>query len=102
MKSKEPSLSVEPSPSSNHGNISPINGSISNLVDDGKPSASKSTCKTESSSKKLSNFSQVMPNLCIFPSQPTVVTNPYMTYQQEDHLALKMARQWWYLQATSQ
>jgi 26S proteasome regulatory subunit N2 len=61
MKSEEPSSSAEPSSSTKHGDISPINGSISNLADDGKPSASKSMRKTEPSFEKLSNFSRVMP-----------------------------------------
>ena len=44
-----------------HGDISPINGSISNLADDGKPSTSKSTRKSEPSFERLSNFSRVVP-----------------------------------------
>jgi 26S proteasome regulatory subunit N2 len=55
MKSEEP-----PSPTK-HGDISPINGSISNLAEDGKPSSSKSQRKTEPVFEKLPNFSRVTP-----------------------------------------
>lgn len=55
MKSEESPASAK------HRDISPINGSISNLADDGKPSTSKSARKTEPSSEKLPNFSRVMP-----------------------------------------
>jgi len=61
MKSEEPSSSTEPPSSAKHGDISPINGSISNLADDGKPSTSKLTRKSEPSFEKLPNFSRVMP-----------------------------------------
>jgi len=54
MKSEEPSASVK------HGDISPINGSISNLADD-KSSTPKPSRKTEPSFEKLPNFSRVMP-----------------------------------------
>jgi len=60
MKSEEPP-STEPSSSAKHGDISPINGSISNLADDGKPSTSKPMRKSEPSFEKLPNFSRVMP-----------------------------------------
>ena len=56
MKPKEV-LSVS---SGKHGNISSINGSISNLAEDGKPLGSK-TCKGEPMSETLPNFSQVTP-----------------------------------------
>ena len=42
--------------SGKHGNISPINGSISNLAEDGKPLGSK-TRKGEPMSETLPNFS---------------------------------------------
>lgn len=48
-------------PSSPNGNISPINGSISNLTEDGKASNSKSTRKGEPSFERLPNFSRVTP-----------------------------------------
>jgi 26S proteasome regulatory subunit N2 len=55
MKSEEPSASAKP------GDISPISGSISNLVDDSKPSTSKPARKSEPSFEKLPNFSRVVP-----------------------------------------
>lgn len=61
MKSEEPLSSTEPSSSAKHGDVSPINGSISNLADDEKPSTSKATRKTEPSFEKLPNFSRVVP-----------------------------------------
>jgi 26S proteasome regulatory subunit N2 len=55
MKSDEPSTTK-------HGDISPINGSISSLADDGKPSTpSKPLRKTEPSFERLPNFSRVTP-----------------------------------------
>jgi 26S proteasome regulatory subunit N2 len=48
-------------PSSPNGNISPINGSISNLADDGKASSSKTARKGEPLLEKLPNFSRVTP-----------------------------------------
>jgi 26S proteasome regulatory subunit N2 len=53
----------ESSPSPKHGDISPINGSISNLADDGKAStsASKPPRKSEPSFELLPNFSRVTP-----------------------------------------
>lgn len=57
MKSEEP-----PSPTK-HGDISPINGSISSLADDSKPSTPppKPPRKTEPSFERLPNFSRVTP-----------------------------------------
>jgi 26S proteasome regulatory subunit N2 len=55
MKSEEPSASAK------HGDISPINGSISNLADESKPSTSKPSRKAEPSFEKLPNFSRVVP-----------------------------------------
>ena len=46
--------------SGKHGDISPINGSISNLAEDGKPLGSK-TRKGEPMSETLPNFSRVTP-----------------------------------------
>ena len=46
--------------SGKHGNISPINGSISNLAEDGKPLGSK-THKGEPMSETLPNFSRFTP-----------------------------------------
>lgn len=48
--------SDEPSSSGQHGDVSPINGSISNLPEDGKSSKRK-----EPTSENLSNFSRVTP-----------------------------------------
>lgn len=53
-------MKTEEGSSAKHGDISPINGSISNLAEDGKPSASK-TRKGEPTSEKLANFSRVTP-----------------------------------------
>jgi 26S proteasome regulatory subunit N2 len=44
-----------------HGDISPINGSISNLADDGKASTTKAPRKVEPTSEILPNFSRVTP-----------------------------------------
>lgn len=45
-----------------HGDVSPINDSISNLAEDGKPSTSKAgTRKNEPLSENLPNFARVMP-----------------------------------------
>jgi 26S proteasome regulatory subunit N2 len=55
MKSEEPPASAK------HGDISPINGSVSNLADDNKPSTSKAARKIEPLFEKLPNFSRVMP-----------------------------------------
>ncbi|KZP16841.1 hypothetical protein FIBSPDRAFT_912172 [Athelia psychrophila] len=45
-----------------HGDVSPINGSISNLAEDSRPSTSKSGArKNEPSSENLPNFARVMP-----------------------------------------
>lgn len=45
-----------------HGDVSPINGSISNLAEDGKPSTSKAGArKSEPSFENLPNFARVMP-----------------------------------------
>ena len=62
MKSEE-----SPSPMK-HGDISLINGSISNLAEDGKLSSSKSPRKTEPSSETLPN--------CVTPAQLVHVTFP--------------------------
>lgn len=53
----------EPSSSAKHGDISPIIGTISNLVDDPKAStsSSKSSRKTEPAFEMLPNFSRVTP-----------------------------------------
>lgn len=51
----------EPLASTTHGDISPINGSISNLADDNKPSTSKPARKSEPSFENLPNFSRVVP-----------------------------------------
>ena len=51
----------ESPPSPRHGDISPINGSISNLADDGKASTSKPPRKTEPSFEVLPNLSRVTP-----------------------------------------
>lgn len=48
-------------PSSPNGNISPINGSISNLADDSKASSSKTARKGEPLFERLPNFSRVTP-----------------------------------------
>jgi 26S proteasome regulatory subunit N2 len=50
---------ADPPQSPKHGDISPINGSISNLADDGKPSTSKR--KSEPTSEIVPNFSRVTP-----------------------------------------
>jgi 26S proteasome regulatory subunit N2 len=65
----------ESEPTSKHGDISPINGSLSNLADDGKTptSASKQQPRrAEPSFEMLPNFSRVTPSqlACItFPSE---------------------------------
>jgi 26S proteasome regulatory subunit N2 len=51
----------EPPSSPKHGDISPINGSISNFAEDGKLSTSKPTRKAEPTSESLPNFSRVTP-----------------------------------------
>ena len=76
----------ESEPSSKHGDISPINGSISNLADDGKAatSVSKLSRKSEPSFEILPNFSRITPSqlpYITFPSdgryQPVrVVSSP--------------------------
>jgi len=62
----------ESEPSSKHGDISPINGSISNLADDGKASTSRLSRKPEPSFEILPNFSRVTPSqlpYVTFPSE---------------------------------
>jgi 26S proteasome regulatory subunit N2 len=71
MKFEDPP-STDPSSSAKHGDISPINGSISNLV---KPSTSKPMRKSEPSFEKLHFLRSCVPNLHILPSQLTVAIN---------------------------
>lgn len=58
-KKEDVEMKAEEGSSAKHGDISPINGSISNLAEDGKPSGSKR--KGEPTSEKLANFSRVTP-----------------------------------------
>jgi 26S proteasome regulatory subunit N2 len=51
----------ESSPSPKHGDVSPINGFISNLAEDSKALTSKPQRKIEPSSEVLPNFSRVTP-----------------------------------------
>lgn len=59
-KDRDVEMKTEEVSSAKHGDISPINGSISNLAEDGKPSGSK-TRKGEPTSEILANFSRVTP-----------------------------------------
>ncbi|KAJ7125679.1 D-isomer specific 2-hydroxyacid dehydrogenase [Mycena crocata] len=58
------------SPGKDAGDISPINGSISNLAEEGKPSTTKSTKKSEPSFEMLPNLSRVTPAQLAYISFP--------------------------------
>lgn len=74
---KEPDGDVEmnpdePSSPTKHGDISPINGSISNLADEGKGSAS-----TSKPPRKAEPLSEMLPNMSrVTPAQLAYITFP--------------------------
>ncbi|KAF8213150.1 armadillo-type protein [Mycena galopus ATCC 62051] len=63
-------MKVDEEPSKDAGDISPINGSISNLAEDGKP-ASKTAKKAEPAFEMRSNLSRVTPAQLAYITFPT-------------------------------
>jgi 26S proteasome regulatory subunit N2 len=85
---------MEPALSTKHKDISPINSSISNIADDGKPSISKSTRKSEPLLETLPNFSRFVHAQLVRPvstKAPSSVKTSKMTSRAVCHLRSMLA-----------